>query len=100
MSDRLASTRASDRRAGARRWLRMVAVLILIVLGAVVVRLATIKPPNLVLRVAFTTKVRLPGSAPKPAWPLAGQAALVVQGIGSLGSAGGPEPRPIPAWPR
>jgi serine-type D-Ala-D-Ala carboxypeptidase (penicillin-binding protein 5/6) len=73
----------------------MVAVLILIVLGAVVVRVATIKPPDLVLRVAFTTRVRLPGSAPKPAWPVAGQAALVVQGIGSLGSAGGREPRPI-----
>jgi D-alanyl-D-alanine carboxypeptidase (penicillin-binding protein 5/6) len=38
--------------------------------------------------------VRLPGSAPEPAWPADGQAALVVPGIGSLGSAGGVTPRP------
>ena len=46
------------------------------------------------LRVAFPTTVRIAGPAPAPAWPAAGQAALVVPGIGSLGSAGGDEPRP------
>jgi serine-type D-Ala-D-Ala carboxypeptidase (penicillin-binding protein 5/6) len=72
----------------------VVAVAILIALAAVVVRLLTHKPPNLVLRVAFTTTVRLPGSAPEPAWPAMGQAALDVPGIGSLGSGGGDAPRP------
>jgi serine-type D-Ala-D-Ala carboxypeptidase (penicillin-binding protein 5/6) len=78
-----------------RRWPRVVSVVILIVAAAVIVRLITLTPPNLVLRVAFPTTVRLPGSAPQPAWPAAGDAALVVQQIGSLGSAGGDTPRPI-----
>ncbi len=72
----------------------MVSVVILVVVAAVVVRLITLKPPNLVLRVAHTATVRLPGSAPQPAWPADGEAALVVRGIGSLGSAGGDAPRP------
>ena len=38
--------------------------------------------------------MRVSGSAPEPASPASGQAALVVQGIGSLGSAGGKTPRP------
>jgi serine-type D-Ala-D-Ala carboxypeptidase (penicillin-binding protein 5/6) len=71
-----------------------VAAALLILLAAVVVRVITIKPPNLVARVAFPTTVRIAGPAPAPAWPAAGQAALVVPGIGSLGSAGGDEPRP------
>jgi serine-type D-Ala-D-Ala carboxypeptidase (penicillin-binding protein 5/6) len=69
-------------------------VVFLIVVVAVVVRLITLKPPNLVLRVAYTTTVRVPGSAPEPAWPADGQAALVVRGIGSFGSAGGDTPSP------
>jgi serine-type D-Ala-D-Ala carboxypeptidase (penicillin-binding protein 5/6) len=73
----------------------VVFVLILIVVAAVVVRLITLTPPNFVLRAAFPTTVRLPGSAPEPAWPARGQAALVVQGVGSLGSAGGETPRPV-----
>ena len=67
----------------------------MIVVAAVVVRLITLTPPNLIVRVAFPMTVRLPGAAPEPAWPAGGQAALVAQGIGSLGSAGGDEPRPI-----
>lgn len=70
-------------------------MVILIVVAAVVVRLATLKPPNVVLHAAYTTTVRLPGAAPEPAWPADGEAALVVRGIGSLGSAGGDTPRPI-----
>ena len=66
----------------------------MIVVAAVVVRLITLTPPNLVVRVAFPMTVRLPGAGPEPAWPAGGQAALVVQRIGSLGSAGGDEPRP------
>lgn len=72
----------------------MLAAAILIVVAAVVVRLITLRPPNLVVRVAYPTTVRLAGSAPDPAWPAAGQAALLVPGIGSLGSSGGEEPRP------
>jgi serine-type D-Ala-D-Ala carboxypeptidase (penicillin-binding protein 5/6) len=85
---------APRRRARSRRWPLVVAVAILIVVAAVVVRLMTLKLPNLVLRVSSPSTVRLSGSAPVPAWPVDGQAALVVPGIGSLGSAGGDEPRP------
>jgi serine-type D-Ala-D-Ala carboxypeptidase (penicillin-binding protein 5/6) len=67
---------------------------ILIVLAAVVIRLVTFKPPKLVVRVAVASVVRLPGSAPDPVWPATGQAALLVPGIGSLGSSGGDQPRP------
>jgi D-alanyl-D-alanine carboxypeptidase (penicillin-binding protein 5/6) len=91
----LPSTGGMSRRAGFRRWPALVAALILVVLAAVAVRAMTVRLPNLVLRVAYTTTVRLPGSAPKPTWPASGQAALVVPGIGSLGSAGGNTPRPI-----
>lgn len=72
----------------------MVAVAIGIVVAAVVVRLMTFKPPNVIVRVTSATTVRLPGSAPTPAWPAAGEAALVVPGIGSLGAAGGDTLRP------
>jgi D-alanyl-D-alanine carboxypeptidase (penicillin-binding protein 5/6) len=71
-----------------------VSVVIVIVIAAVVARLITLTPPNLVVRAAFPMTMRLPGSAPEPVWPSGGEAALVVQGIGSLGSAGGDEPRP------
>jgi serine-type D-Ala-D-Ala carboxypeptidase (penicillin-binding protein 5/6) len=70
-------------------------VVIVIVVAAAVVRLITLTPPNVIVRVAFPMTVRLPGAGPDPAWPAGGQAALVVPGIGSLGSAGGGEPRPI-----
>ena len=90
----MSRTVRSDRRIRTRRWPLVVAAAFLILLAAVVVRVITIKPPNLVLRVAFPTTVRIAGPAPAPAWPAAGQAALVVPGIGSLGSAGGDEPRP------
>jgi serine-type D-Ala-D-Ala carboxypeptidase (penicillin-binding protein 5/6) len=83
----------TDRRRSGR-WPRVAAVAILIVLAAVVVRLITLKPPNLALRVTHAPVVRLSGAAPTPAWPAAGEAALVVPGLGSLGSAGGDQPRP------
>jgi serine-type D-Ala-D-Ala carboxypeptidase (penicillin-binding protein 5/6) len=72
----------------------VLAAAILIVLAAIAVRAITLTPPNLTLRVAAPTTVRLTGSAPTPAWPTAGEAALDVPGIGSLGSAGGQAPRP------
>ncbi len=77
-----------------RRWPWVALAVIVIVVAAVVVRLITLTPPNLIVRVAFPMTARLPGAGPEPAWPAGGQAALVVQGIGSLGSVGGDEPRP------
>lgn len=82
-------------RVGSRRRPHVaLAVVLLLVVVAVVVRLITLRPPDLRVRVAVTSTIRLPGSAPKPAWPASGQAAFVVQGLGSLGSSGGAAPRP------
>jgi D-alanyl-D-alanine carboxypeptidase (penicillin-binding protein 5/6) len=68
------------------------AVLIVVVLVAV--RLITFKPPHLSLHVTVASTVRLSGSRPVPAWPGAGEAALDVPSIGSLGSGGGDTPLP------
>jgi len=76
-----------------RRWPWLVALAILIGV-AVVVRVATLKPPDVVLHARLPTTVRLSGSAPTPVWPASGQAALVVDGLGSLGTAGGDTPAP------
>lgn len=70
----------------------MLAILIGVV--AVAVRVATLEPPDVVLHARLPTTVRLPGSAPTPAWPASGEAALVVDGLGSLGTAGGDTPAP------
>ena len=75
-------------------WLRWVAVAILVVVCAVVIRMIMFKPPHLSLRVTVGSAAKLPGPAPAPAWPATGAAALDVPGIGSLGSAGGDSPRP------
>jgi D-alanyl-D-alanine carboxypeptidase (penicillin-binding protein 5/6) len=66
----------------------------LVVVVVVVVRLITFKPPHLSLHVTVASTVQLSGSRPVPAWPAAGEAALDVPGIGSLGSGGGDTPRP------
>ncbi len=83
------------RRRSRRRPYIILGLAVLVVVIAAVVRLITLTPPNVTLRAALPASMRVPGSAPKPAWPAGGQAALVVQGVGSLGSAGGNAPRPI-----
>jgi serine-type D-Ala-D-Ala carboxypeptidase (penicillin-binding protein 5/6) len=80
--------------AATSRRLGVAVAVISIVLAAVVLRVITVTVPGVGLRVALASTARLPGSAPQPAWPPAGQAALAVPGIGSLGSAGGDTPRP------
>lgn len=72
--------------------LAVAAILVLVVAAGV--RLITLRPPNFGLRATLPTTMRVSGSAPHPAWPAGGQAALNVQEIGSLGSAGGKTPRP------
>lgn len=77
-----------------RRLHVLLVVTIICIAAAAVVRLVTLRPPELGLRASLRTTLRVPGSAPEPAWPARGQAALVVQGIGSLGTAGDHTPRP------
>ncbi len=67
---------------------------ILVVVVLVIVRVATVTPANAALRTSAPTTVKLSGHAPKPAWPLEGQAAFKVLQLGSLGSSGGDTPIP------
>lgn len=76
-----------------RRWLG-VATLVLVALGAVALRVLTLRGPSLVGR-AVVSDLRFPGTAPRLAWPSQGEAALAVSGIGPLGSSGPSSPVPI-----
>jgi D-alanyl-D-alanine carboxypeptidase (penicillin-binding protein 5/6) len=51
--------------------------------------------PPMVLTASVTTPRALPGTAPRPAWPGQGEAAIGLPGIGLLGTHGGARPAPI-----
>jgi D-alanyl-D-alanine carboxypeptidase (penicillin-binding protein 5/6) len=70
-------------------------VLVAIVAGAVAIRAATESVPALTVKRTLATSVPIPGPQPKLAWPAAGEAAVGVEGMGSLGSSGPTQPRPI-----
>jgi serine-type D-Ala-D-Ala carboxypeptidase (penicillin-binding protein 5/6) len=74
----------------------VVGVLVVVLLLLVGLRRITTEgtPPLLVHRKP-PAHVRLPGSAPALAWPEEGQAAVEVEGVGSLGASGGSAPVPI-----
>jgi serine-type D-Ala-D-Ala carboxypeptidase (penicillin-binding protein 5/6) len=67
---------------------------LLLLVAVVAVRAATVTVPQVSTKVTHASTVRLAGPAPRPAWPASGQAALTVDGVGSLGASGGDEPRP------
>ena len=69
-------------------------VLVLLVI-AVLWRLATEATPPLHLQRTLPTYVRLPGNAPVLDWPREGQAAVEVEGVGSFGVSGSTTPVPI-----
>jgi len=92
VTDRRRASPGGVRRPVRPAWPVVAALVILVV--AVLVRALTLTPPNVTASTVAATSVRLPGSAPDPRWPAAGEAALVVQGMGSLGSGGGTTPRP------
>jgi D-alanyl-D-alanine carboxypeptidase (penicillin-binding protein 5/6) len=73
-------------------WLGLAVTALIVV---VLVRALTLTVPDVVVSASSPRTVRLPGSAPTPTWPESGQAALVVEGIGSLGAVGGTTPVPI-----
>jgi D-alanyl-D-alanine carboxypeptidase (penicillin-binding protein 5/6) len=60
-----------------------------------ILRLATETPPKLTIRRTLASTVRFPGPAPHLDWPMGGQAAVEVEGIGSLGSSGDSRPLAI-----
>lgn len=78
-----------------RRWPVIGALVLVLLLLVGLRRIATEGTPPLLVHRTLPTYVRLPGRAPVLAWPEEGQAAMEVEGIGSLGSSGGTAPVPI-----
>jgi D-alanyl-D-alanine carboxypeptidase (penicillin-binding protein 5/6) len=74
----------------------VVGVLVVVLLLLVGLRRVTTEgTPPLIVHRTLPAYVRLPGRAPVLAWPEEGQAAVEVEGVGSLGSVGGSAPVPI-----
>jgi serine-type D-Ala-D-Ala carboxypeptidase (penicillin-binding protein 5/6) len=74
----------------------MLALLTLLFLvAAAIVRAETKATPRVVLHRTIPSLVRLPGRPFRPAWPREGQAAVGIEGLGSLGTSGRQVPVPI-----
>jgi serine-type D-Ala-D-Ala carboxypeptidase (penicillin-binding protein 5/6) len=78
-----------------RRWPVVGALVLALLLLVGLRRVTTEGTPPLLVHRALPAYVRLSGSAPVLAWPEEGQAAVEVEGVGSLGSVGGSTPVPI-----
>jgi serine-type D-Ala-D-Ala carboxypeptidase (penicillin-binding protein 5/6) len=94
-SGEMAKIMAADRAAWLKRRLAVglvVVVVVAVVVGATVQWFRPISQPTLQ---GLTTGFRVPGSAPKLPWPSTGEAALSVQGLGSLGQDRDTRPVPI-----
>lgn len=81
-------------RRGSQRWAAGALIVVLLALASVV-RIATESASPFTIQVKLGTYVRLPGRPPALAWPIEGEAAVEVEGLGGLGQAGGSKPVPI-----
>lgn len=97
-----ATTQVIPRVPPPRRRRRRLPVLIsilttLLLVAAVLVAVAPLRHPLPAPTVTRTLPVStvIPGKAPTVPWPRSGQAALYVEGVGSIGTSGGSEPLPI-----
>jgi D-alanyl-D-alanine carboxypeptidase (penicillin-binding protein 5/6) len=75
-------------------WLLALAVVALLAVAAVV-RAETKATPDVVLHRTVARALPQPGKPFHPAWPAEGQAAVAVEGLGSVGASGGQTPVPI-----
>jgi D-alanyl-D-alanine carboxypeptidase (penicillin-binding protein 5/6) len=75
--------------------LLVIVVVAVVVAGLGVARVETKAAPLLATRRVLAAAVSFPGSQPTLAWPAQGEAAVSVEGVGTLGSAGGSSPVPI-----
>jgi D-alanyl-D-alanine carboxypeptidase (penicillin-binding protein 5/6) len=73
----------------------LVLLMLLFPAAAAIVRAETKATPRVVLRRTIPSLVRLPGRPFHPAWPREGQAAVGIEGLGSLGTSGRQVPVPI-----
>lgn len=81
------------RKVARRRFLVAGAIAVILVALAGIRWLASIPTP--VFSSGVSTSVHLPGVLPSLPWPATGEAALAVEGAGTLGSVGGSKPLPI-----
>lgn len=77
------------------RLIAFVAAVVVLAAAAILLRAATSAVPTLTVKRVLPASVRFPGPAPAPTWPKGGEAAVEVEGIGSLGSSGPQKPLPI-----
>ncbi|MBF9131276.1 D-alanyl-D-alanine carboxypeptidase [Plantactinospora sp. S1510] len=85
------------RRPRGRLWLLISGLLTLLLAASALVAIEPLRDPLPAPTVTRTlpASMVIPGRAPKVPWPKSGQAALSVEGLGSLGTSGGNEPVPI-----
>lgn len=85
-----------DRRAGFRRALVVGAAVVVVAAVVIGAGFQWFRPlPHPVFHPSLTSPVRLAGKPPALPWPTGGSAAVAVEGVGSLGTAGSTQPRPI-----
>ncbi len=88
--------RGVQQRRRRRLWPLLVALIVLaLLIVAALVRAETEKTPKLTLHRTVGEVVHLPGKPFHPSWPAEGEAAVAVEGLGSLGVSGGETPVPI-----
>ena len=77
------------------RWWVFGALAVIVLVVAVTWRATSEGTPPLIVHRTLAAYVRVPGSAPVLDWPREGQAAVEVEGVGSLGTSGVATPAPI-----
>jgi serine-type D-Ala-D-Ala carboxypeptidase (penicillin-binding protein 5/6) len=80
---------------GGTRWVATSALLLALLAVVLARRMTTEETPALELHRTLAAWVRVPGNPPVLAWPREGQAAVAVDGVGTIGSSGGSTPIPI-----
>ncbi len=85
-----------DRRANFRHALVVGAVVVVVAAVAIGAGFQWFRPlPHPAFHSSLSSPVRLAGKPPALPWPTQGASAVAVEGVGSLGTAGGTQPRPI-----
>jgi D-alanyl-D-alanine carboxypeptidase (penicillin-binding protein 5/6) len=77
------------------RWVLLLLALLMVLATAAVVRAETKSTPDLALQRTAPRSIPQPGKTFHPGWPAEGQAAVAVEGLGSVGASGGQAPAPI-----
>ncbi len=89
---------ATRRRGGRGRRQRIALLAFLLVVAVVVVvllRAGAVKAPQIAVTRNVAAVLRVPGPAPRLAWPASGEAAELVEGLGGMGVHGAGAPVPI-----